>query len=197
MISRILLAIERDKAKRWIKNTDKNCRENTYIFDDDGEQIIIHASGTVDISNNKFEKIPFKFGSINGSFIANNCDLHTLVNSPFEVKENYSIQGNLIKTLAGCPEYVGKNFDISNNFNLTTFASGPETVIANYITSEFPHLKNLKSLKTKFGRFSHIINNKKFMLSEAEFKYKKVDTQSYIFQSSYDEVQQLKVENYI
>lgn len=197
MISQILLALEREKAKKWIKKADKNCKENTYIFDDDGEVIIIHASGTVDISNNKFEKIPFKFGSVNGSFIANNCDLITLVNSPFEVKGNYSATGNLIKTLAGAPEYVGKNFDISNNVHLNTFASGPQTVVANYISTGSANLKSLKSLNSKFGRFSHVITDKKHMLSEADLHYNKIDQYSFIFQSSYAEIQKLKIDCYV
>lgn len=186
MISAIFLAIEKEQAQQWIKKHDKNASENIYIFDDDGESVIIHAEGIVDISNHKFEKIPYIFGSIKGSFIANNCGLATLVNSPFEVSEDYVIQNNQISNLAGCPEYVGRNFDISNNIKLNNFASGPQTVIANYIVSGAPKLKSISALNTHFGRFSHIVEDKKNMLTGLENKYNRFNSNCFIFQSTYD-----------
>lgn len=183
MINHLVLAYEKEKAQYWIKKHDKNSSKNSYIFDDDGREIIIHVRGIVDLSNNNFSKLPFKFGSIYGSFFINNCNLMTLMNSPFEVKDNFQACNNPISSLMGSPEYIGGNFNISDCQNLTSFLSGPQKVIGDYISSEAKSLKFLKSLHTKFGRFSHFANN--YKLIEAEKYYINFEN-LYLLQLTYD-----------
>lgn len=181
MLSKILLSLEQKKAKQWLKIFDKNSKINTYILDDDGENIIIHVQGNMDISNNKIEKIPYKIGSVDGSFFAKNCSLLTLQNSPTEVSGDYNVSFNDFKNLTGCPEYVGRNFDIQYCNNLISFLCGPEIVIGQYLSTGNNNLKLLNRINTKMGRFSHIVTEKKQFLLGLEHEYLKIKTH-FVFQ---------------
>jgi hypothetical protein len=186
MISNLILALEKEKAQRWIKQFDRNALTNSYAFDDNGQEVVIHVLGDVDISEHKFEKIPYKFGSVKGSFNITNCELLTLVNSPFEVKGNFIATHNNFQSLVGAPEYIGQNFDIQHCHLLSSLASGPQKVIGHYLTSGSAKLKNLNSLQTKFGRFSHLVYDKKQIFKEYEKRYFHIEG-SFIFQTTYSQ----------
>lgn len=171
MLSTILLSLKKNQAKNWIKFFDKNSTTNTYMFDDDGEDIIIHVQGDMDISNNNISKIPYKIGSVDGSFYANNCNLLTLQNSPTEVSGNYNVSFNHFKSLMGSPEYVGQNFDVQYCNNLSSFLYSPEIVIGKYLSSGNQKLKLINKIQTKMGRFSHIVTEKKQTLLGLEKEY--------------------------
>lgn len=181
MISQIFLSFEKEKAKKWLKDFDRNSKTNTYMFDDDGENLIIHVSGNVDISNHPLEKIPYRFGSIDGSFDAQNCRLTSLTNSPYEVKGDFIIRGNPLRTLMNSPEYIGRNFDIQDCPQLTSFLYGPNEVIGSYISSGNLYLKLINKIPTKMGRFFHIITDKKQSLLGLESEYLQTPTH-FVFQ---------------
>jgi hypothetical protein len=71
----------------------------------------------------RFMLLPIKFGEVTGNFIASGCG---------------------IANLAGMPEKVGKNFDISQN-QITSLEDGPKHVGGDYIT------RRISSLTTVIG----------------------------------------------
>ena len=197
MISSILLSIEKEKAKKWLKNFDKNSSINTYMFEDNDDSIILHVQGNVDISSHSLEKLPYQFGSIDGSFNASNCGLFTLQNSPKEVSQDYIVSHNNFKNLLGCPEYIGQNFDIQYCNLLSSFANSPQTVIGKYLSSGNSQLKLINKLLTQVGRFSHIVEDKKHSLLGLEKEYLNTNSH-YIFQcngSKLDDYIQLAIKN--
>lgn len=181
MLSTIILSLEKEKAKKWLKDFDKNSHINTYMFDDDGENLIIHVQGNLDISKNKFEKLPYKFGSIDGSFNISECGLLTLQNGPTEVSKDFIASHNQFKSLVGCPEYIGQNFDIQYCDNLSSFSQGPEVVIGHYLSTSNNNLRLINKLFTKIGRFSHITTEKKQFLLGLEKEYLNTGTH-FVFQ---------------
>lgn len=181
MLDRISLTLEKQKSQKWLKKFDKNAHINTYMFDDDGEELIIHASGNIDLSNNQIDKLPYKFGSIDGDFNISNCDIGSLSNAPYEVKGDFIVSNNPIKTLLNCPEYVGRNFDIQGCNQLTSFLCGPQEVVGNYLSTGNQYLKLINKIPTKMGRFCHIITDKKQSLLGLENEYFQTTTH-YVFQ---------------
>jgi thiamine pyrophosphokinase len=92
----------------------------------------INADGTVDteddvdFKNLNLSKLPVQFGSVGGRF---DCS------------------GNKLKSLKGCPTYVGKGFYCDNN-NLIDLAYAPETVMGEFDCSgnKIVSLKGVQSL---------------------------------------------------
>jgi len=79
------------------------------------------------------DKLPIKFGKVNG---------------------NFNISGCFLKTLEGCPTYVGGNFDCSNNKNLESLEGSPKFVGGNYNASSC-NIKSLKGISNNIGKLRH------------------------------------------
>lgn len=77
-------------------------------------------------------KIPFKFGKIDGDFRISNIPIYSLENSPNEVTGTYMITFTNIKTLEGSPRIVGKNFNVDFNRYLVTLDGSPDKVGGDY-----------------------------------------------------------------
>jgi hypothetical protein len=109
-----------------MNNIEEFCEK--YLVKEVYYNYIINRDGTVDINGNvllgqlekNMTKLPVKFGKVSGYFFCEDNNLITLEGCPdyvgreFNVKKCYNIS-----TLEGCPKYVGKYFSCENN-NLTT-----------------------------------------------------------------------------
>ena len=71
----------------------------------------VSVRGTVDIAGMDLAAIPFKFRKITGSFFCN---------------------ANKLKSLDGCPEFIGDDFNCSYN-DLTSLLGGPKVVKGSYL----------------------------------------------------------------
>lgn len=87
----------------------------------------INTKGEVDvkgsvglISSYTHDKIPVKFGHVQGLFDARDLDLRSLENSPTRVDGGFKVSNNLLTSLAHAPERVGGDFEAQNNPKLTS-----------------------------------------------------------------------------
>jgi hypothetical protein len=107
----------------------KIIRRVMLYFRCDSEAIEVEQDGTVNVSSNcvahqEMARFPVKFGRIEGTFIADRCNLATLAGSPKHVNGIFSVNGNFLSTLAGGPEYVGEDFFCDKN-HLTDLKGAP------------------------------------------------------------------------
>ena len=88
---------------------------------------VIHDDGTVDVKhsvyleNKRFKdnKLPIKFGLIEGSFYCSNCGLTTLENAPHTVEGKFDCSKNDLKSLKHCPKNIYDGFYCHQNKILT------------------------------------------------------------------------------
>ena len=93
------------------EDIDSICKKydiTNYTINDDGS---IDVNGSVHLSNKELTKLPLRFGKVSG---------------------NFDCSRNNLKTLEGCPKYVGSFFSCCYN-NLKTLDGGPETVLGEYL----------------------------------------------------------------
>ena len=112
------------------ESIDEICKEyeiTNYTINDDGS---IDVDDDVDLEDQSLNDIPLNFRNVSGDF---------------------SIGGNLLSNLEGCPSYVGGNFDCRYN-NLTTLKGGPSYMVGNF-DCEHNYLVNLE------GCPQHIVGN--------------------------------------
>jgi len=75
--------------------------------------------------------------NVKGNFNASLAYISDLEGIEFgKVDGDFIISGNLIKSLQGCPETVGGNFNCSSNKNLKSLEFGPKYVGADYLCYE-------------------------------------------------------------
>lgn len=93
------------------------------FFNGETENCTIQDNGTVDVAGNVLVDasklidghLPFKFGKVDGDFVAENCGLTSLSGCPDEVTGDFRVSYNKIDSLAGCPCKVGGDFVCSHN----------------------------------------------------------------------------------
>jgi hypothetical protein len=90
---------------------------------------LLDVNGSINISGSNLFKIPLKFNRVTGDF---HC------------------KSNALKTLKGCPKFVGGTFDCSDN-ELTTLEGGPDYVRGSYNCCE-NKLITLKGCAKEVGR---------------------------------------------
>ena len=105
------IVLENKKSK--IHLTD--CIDGTYTINDDGS---INVDGSVDISNGRLTKIPFKFRHVSGGFYCYDNQLTSLEGAPITVGGGFDCTCNNLISLKGAPNRVGDNFLCYNNPNL-------------------------------------------------------------------------------
>ena len=82
------------------------------------ENYTINSKGEIDVNGNgvlryqKFEELPYKFGTVNGNFDVDNCkNLISLKNCPNIVRGYFSCEGcTQLDSLEGCPKEIGGDF---------------------------------------------------------------------------------------
>ena len=88
------------------------------------DEIVVH--GDVDLTKTKYERIPFKFEYVTGTFICNS-ELKTLQNAPYHCGSFIFNDARNLKTLEGCPAEIEHVFKMVG-LQLTTVAHGPNGV---------------------------------------------------------------------
>jgi hypothetical protein len=116
----------------------------------------VDVIGDVIIRDMHLEKIPFKFGKIEGDFIVSNNSLFDLENCPKHVMGSFDVSKNMLLDLYGGPTYVGDDYDCSDNFisslkymprrifgnlnisnnHITSFDDSPEIIDGNLICQQ-------------------------------------------------------------
>jgi hypothetical protein len=93
----------------------------------------LNSDGTLDVYRdvylqNKFlNKLPLKFGKVEGNFFINDNKIKSLIGCPTIVSGGFYCYGNKIKSLIGSPKVVEFDFDCSDN-KLTSLEGSPEKV---------------------------------------------------------------------
>jgi hypothetical protein len=94
------------------------------------ENGLINVEGHVELhlkSGNKFKKIPYKFGKINGSFICSQNELTDLEGAPTFVTGVFDCSHNQLTTLKGSPTTVESHFICYKN-KLQTLEGAPQSI---------------------------------------------------------------------
>ena len=107
--------IDKENIKIWC---DKMGIKN-YIINSQGE---IDVDGNVFLEYNTFSELPYKFGTINGSFILYGCkNLTSLKNCPDCVHGEFDCSKcPKLDSLEGCPKIVTSNFSCENCYHKFT-----------------------------------------------------------------------------
>ena len=116
------LVIEQDQNKFLDQLKDYD-RIDNYTIRPDG---IVDVDGNVNLSRRNLEKIPIKFGIVNGSFNCADNYLTSLHGAPEEVGDDFWCAGNQLTSLEGCPGKVGVDFDCSYNQLISLIGSPKE-----------------------------------------------------------------------
>ena len=105
---------------------------SNYTINDDGS---IDVDGNVSLSNYVLDKMPLKFNKVVGHFVIAFLGIKTLEGCPEYVGGDFIINLNNILNLKGCPKRIDGSFDCSNNNYLTSLEGGPEYVGGDFICS--------------------------------------------------------------
>ena len=98
-------SIDLEAIKAWCDEM----RIGIYAINPKGE---IDVKGNVNLGKMNFKELPYKFGTVTGSFdISSNKNLTSLKNCPDFVSKNfYCDQCPQLDSLIGCPKEVGRDF---------------------------------------------------------------------------------------
>lgn len=99
--------------------------------------LTVDVNDTVSLYCKKLKKIPVQFGRVTGHFYCS---------------------GNKLKSLQGCPTYIGKDFSCLAN-NLKSLKYGPKEVVGSYDCS-FNKLKELDAARVKIGGIFYAHQNR-------------------------------------
>lgn len=99
--------------------------------------VVERYRGDVDLGDYGFTKLPLQFEIVDGDFSVIGNELQDLHGCPNHVGKSFIAARNRLRTLAGGPVFVGKNFDVSEN-QLRDLDHGPVKVLGNYIASRNP-----------------------------------------------------------
>ncbi len=91
---------QKDKIKNWI---DSVLRVWSYIINED---LTIDITGDVNLENVNIKYFPYKFNRIRGNFYANNCNLKSLKNTPYNVEGDFCVNGNFLIDFEYSPKFV-------------------------------------------------------------------------------------------
>ena len=106
---------------------DEICKKykiRNYTINDDGS---IDVDGDVHLSNRQISKLPLKFGRVSGNFVCNYNIMKSLEGCPSYVGGEFACSNNNLNDLKYSPGYVGGKFDCSSN-TLTTLDGSPKYV---------------------------------------------------------------------
>ena len=105
---------------------DKMGIEN-YTINSKGE---IDVNGDVDLDNENFEELPYKFGEVKGFFGLDGCkNLISLKNCPNIIRRTFHCNRNTnLVTLEGCPSEILSDFFCTGNTKLEYLRGCPKKV---------------------------------------------------------------------
>jgi hypothetical protein len=124
-----------------------------YDFDENGFLNVF----SVNIPKMKLNKIPFKFGKVDGYFNCSENNLTSLKGAPQKVDGYFDCSYNNLTSLKGAPQKVGGYFDCCKN-DLTYLEGAPQKVGGSFYCSH-NNLTSLKGAPQKVGRDFDCNNN--------------------------------------
>ncbi len=155
----------------WLKQKTKS----DFNVDENG---LVNVDGDVNISNQRLNEIPVKFGVVKGDFYCHrnnltslegvprevkgdfycddNYNLTSLVGAPREVKGDFSCSYNNLISLVGAPKEVGY-FTCSHNPNLTSLVGAPS--VCSFFNCSYNNLTSLVGAPKETGHFDCSYNN--------------------------------------
>lgn len=100
----------------------------------------IHENGVVDVEGNVrltslWPKMPVQFGKVSGFFLCSDKNLTTLAGCPQYVGDNFDCSSNMLTSLEFAPMHVGKNYKCANN-QLTSLLHVPEKITGTFNCSK-------------------------------------------------------------
>lgn len=144
-------------VERGFTSIDSFCERNYIRNWNENPDGSVDVDGDVTLGEDISDKLPFKFGKINGGFKLVDGGLKKMINFPDYVKRWFNISGNQLTNLIGSPKETGK-FDASSN-RLTSLHGSPKKVNGDYDVSQ----NNLTSLEgmtnTIYGKVVDISRN--------------------------------------
>jgi hypothetical protein len=110
---------------------------------------LVDVGGSVDMTKKGLEKIPIKFGKVEGNFYCWNNQLTSLEGAPLSVGGNFSCNGNQLTSLEGAPKSVGGDFSCGGN-KLTSLEGAPNSVGCDFYCT-FNKLTSLQGAPLSVG----------------------------------------------
>ncbi len=135
------------KNKAFVKYGLDQYKIKKYTINDD---LTVDIEGSVDLSYSGFEKLPFKFGKVTGSFIIRSCNIETLEGCPYEVGGNFDCSNNNLDSLKGSPSLVDGDFECRKN-GLTSLEGMPLEIGGDLICYNNRKLRSLDSISNIEG----------------------------------------------
>ena len=101
-----------------------------YTINPDGS-IDVNGGMNLNFNGRKLDRLPLKFGRVNGNFYCSHNKLTSLEGCPSYVGGFFDCSNNQLTSLEGCPKEVGGSFDCGNN-KLTTLEGCPTELNINF-----------------------------------------------------------------
>lgn len=113
-------------------------------------------------------RIPFKFGKVEGDFRMSHIPINSLENSPDEVTGDYMVIYTSVTTLEGSPKIVGKNFNVDFNKLLIKLDGSPDKVGGDYKLYACYHIKDIKGISPEID--GNLVYDKAIGFTEDDFR---------------------------
>jgi len=136
-----------------------------YSINPDGS---IDVDDSINLYNEKLDKLPLKFGAISGRFTCSFNNLTSLEGAPVSVDGDFIISHNILTSLEGAPVSVDGDFIISHN-NLTSLEGCPHIVGGSFVCG-FNRLTSLKGAPVSVGNNFHCYENQLISLDGSPAK---------------------------
>lgn len=158
-----------DQIEKWLKVNKNNKQGNSMpwtSFTLNKDQSV--DVQVIDISNQKFKKLPFKINLVTNRFFITYTPLLTMENFPNKVNGSFDISGTEITSLQGLPNYIGKhcflkNIPIKNPYGYRhVFQSN----IIGEIETSFPEINKILNEYKNRKEYMHIAIDKLLELAE-------------------------------
>lgn len=113
-------------------------------IDEDGT---INISGNLNLDFCRYESLPIKFGTVTEDLINHDSKLKYLWNFPKRVEGSVEMTGSNIKSLSGCPEWIGEHLFVGGT--KITSLKGIAKYIGGNVHFAGSNLKSLEGLQDK------------------------------------------------
>lgn len=140
----------RKEIIQWLKSHDIE----DYKIDND---LVVSIGESVWLERKNLDRLPFQFGSVNGSFTLHQNQLTTLKGSPHTVLGSFVINNNLLTTLEYAPKWIEEGFLVSDN-QLTNLDYIP-THIGGMLDFSLNPIHDIIHLNLDFQKIQHVSLN--------------------------------------
>ncbi len=162
------------EIKQWLHEHDI---EEYFIH----SNLIVDVLTDVDLSSENLEELPIQFGFINGNFSLFGNELSTLKGCPRRVMGYFDCSHNNLKDLKFCPNEIEGTFFLSNN-HIKGLEYAPDMVKGKFKCYGNP-IEDLNGFKTELGdSFEHGVDHLRDAIEGFEHLYIKIksyDLQDY------------------